>query len=48
MGTEQNVEMTIDKHGGHQNLKTWRPWKGGKKLKHHITSSSFRGAHQNH
>jgi hypothetical protein len=44
---EQLTYMTINKHGGCHNLKTWRPWKGGKELKHCI-SLSFCGAHQNH
>jgi hypothetical protein len=44
---EQLTYMTINKPSGRHNLKTWRPWKGGEELKHHI-SSSFCGAHQNH
>ncbi len=43
----QLTYMTIDKPGGHQNLKIRRPLKQGKELKHYITLSSFRGAHQN-
>jgi hypothetical protein len=42
--------MTIDKHGGHQNLRTRRPLKKGAKLKHCITSTSkqFSGKFKKH